>query len=182
MNVPNIAQGAGVVTSPDTQTSGGTAAVARAAASSAPAVSFTRLAWFDTNGDGDIDPRPASDGGDATLLVPSHAVALPTYSRHVQTVGDIRAFKLRPIGESKTGAAPNSAQTRQALDAYQRYGQNAPAPAPTPAPQPTSAPTPTPAPAPAAPVVVSAPSEPTPPSSAPAPDTVNAPAPTATAA
>jgi len=154
MNVPNIAQGPGVVTIPDAQTGGGTAPVARAVAGSATDVSFTRLAWFDTNGDGNIDPRPAADGGDATLLVPSHAVALPTYSRHVQTVGDIRAFKLRPLSD-KSASAPNTAQTRQAIDAYQRYGQAAPAPTPAPAPAPVveavSAPTPpvTPVPTPA---------------------------------
>ena len=139
MNVPNIAQGSGVATTLVAQTGGDTAPVARADASSAANVSLTRLAWFDTNSDGDIDPRPAGDGGDATLLVPSHAVDLPTYSRHVQTTGDIRAFKLRPIAD-KSGAAPNSAQTRQAIDAYQRYGQSAPTP--TPAPAPAAAPPP----------------------------------------
>ncbi len=133
MNVPNIAQGAGVTTIPSAQTGGDSAPVARAVASSEPTVSLTRLAWFDTNGDGDIDPRPATSGGDATLLVPSHAVDLPTYSRHVHTVGDLRAFRLRPL-DDKTGSAPNSAQTRQAIDAYQRYGHTAPTPAATPAP------------------------------------------------
>jgi hypothetical protein len=50
----------------------------------------------------------------------------------VQTTGDIRAFKLRPLGD-KSGTAPNTVQTRQAIDAYQRYGQSAPAPTPAPA-------------------------------------------------
>jgi hypothetical protein len=118
-----------------------TAPLARAE-SQAENVSLTRLAWFDANGDGDIDPRPAGAGGDATLLVPSHAVDLPVFARPATGVS---YHGPRPESSNvKSGAAPNQAQTRQALDAYSRYGQSAPA-APTPAPAPVVVVAPTPA-------------------------------------
>ena len=138
MNVPNIGQGPGGVTAPPWAQTGGDPAVASRAdasndAAPEPEVTFTRLAWFDVNGDGDIDPRSATAGGDATLLVPAHAVDLPTYARKVHTVGDLRAFRLKDQPSGTSAAVPNSAQTRQALDAYQRYGQATPHSA-TPAP------------------------------------------------
>ena len=132
MNVPNIGQGPGSVTAlPRAESGGETALVTRAStgsdvggaqqpAKATPAVSFTRLAWFDTNGDGRIDPRSAAAGGDATLLVPSHAVALSRYSR---SVSGLAALKAREAGND---VAPTTAQTRQAIDAYQRYGQPEP--------------------------------------------------------
>ncbi len=168
MNVPNIGQGIGGVTTLPAQASGTAAADSRPRGVHAPApvqsFSFTRLAWFDINGDGHIDPRSASAGGDATLLVGSREADLPTYSRTVHTVGDIRAFKARDLKATNSSSAsnPTTAQTRQAIDAYQKYGQ-ARATSATAAPTPTaSVPTPAPqhavpAPAPAALAVVALP-------------------------
>ncbi|HWS48339.1 MAG TPA: hypothetical protein VN636_20915 [Acidimicrobiia bacterium] len=41
-------------------------------------------------------------------------------------MGDLRAFRLKDQPSGTPAAVPNSAQTRQALDAYQRYGQATP--------------------------------------------------------
>jgi len=136
MNVPNITQPIGGVTTLPAQTGGTAAAESRTPIVRNPepesSFSFTRLAWFDTNGDGHIDPRAAGAGGDATLLVGSHEVDLPTYSRTIPSVADLRASRARDAGAPRSKAAstpdPTTAQTRQAIDAYQRYGQ-APAPA-----------------------------------------------------
>jgi hypothetical protein len=152
MNVLNISQGIGGVATLPAQTSGTAAGQSRAVdvrpATPTESFSFTRLAWFDINGDGHIDPRAAGAGGDATLLVGSREVDLPTYSRTVHTVGDLRAFKGKgpAKADASTPPTPTSAQTKQAIDAYQRYGQ-APAPAtptPTPTPVPASNAAPTP--------------------------------------
>jgi len=164
MNVPNIRQDPGGVTALPRAVGDGEAhagqqevAAAREHAgtrSGAPSVSFTRLAWFDVNGDGHIDPRSAAAGGDATLLVPSDAVDLPTYSRNVTPLGDTHSAKVdHTEPEDRTAPAGNPAQTNRAVEAYQRYGQ---AQAPTP---PTAAPAPTPiaGPAPTPPVAAGAP-------------------------
>jgi hypothetical protein len=147
MNVPNIRQEPGGVTAlpravGDGESHAGqqTVAAARehaATRSGAPSVSFTRLAWFDVNGDGHIDPRSAAAGGDATLLVPSDAVDLPTYSRNVTPLADTHSGRVtNEEHEGRTAPTGNPAQTNRAVEAYQRYGQtpaaqNA-APAPTP--------------------------------------------------
>ena len=153
MNVPNIGQGIESVTTLPAQASGSAAAESRPSAVRTPArpesFSFTRLAWFDINGDGHIDPRAAGAGGDATLLVGSREVDLPTYSRSVHTVGDIRAFKAKEAKETGRSDAPTptptTAQTRQAIDAYQKYGQAPAADSSTPTPTPVPVPTPAPA-------------------------------------
>jgi hypothetical protein len=88
---------------------------------------FARLAWFDVNGDGHIDNRSPISGGDGTLLVPKHAVRLQLYTREVQK----RELKLSPPAPDAKPATPDGpdevatsdVQTRQAIDAYQRYGQ-----------------------------------------------------------
>jgi hypothetical protein len=139
MNVPNIGQGLGSVTAlPRTAGEGDTAppraesVASGRAGSDSPRVGsdFARLAWFDVNGDGHIDPRSAAAGGDATLLVP-HAVDLPVYSRNVSPSANSRTVRATP---------GNAAQTNRAVDAYQRYGQvSAPAHAPTPSPAPALA-------------------------------------------
>lgn len=145
MNVPNIRQDPGSVTALPRAAADGeriagqqTAAAAREPAgghSAPPSVAFTRLAWFDVNGDGRIDPRSAAAGGDATLLVPSDAVALPTFSRNITPLGDTHAAKAN-VEDPKDRSAPpgNPAQTNRAVEAYQRYGQapSPPAPVPTP--------------------------------------------------
>lgn len=135
MNVPMNIQGPGSVSTLPRQVSGGDAASANRAettvrmrrssdAMQATITSYTRLAWFDVNGDGNIDPRSASAGGDATLLVPAHAVDLPTYSRPVSPGGNTHIGPVRVAGEpSAAGNPPNPARTNRAVDAYQRYGQ-----------------------------------------------------------
>jgi hypothetical protein len=88
---------------------------------------FARLAWFDVNGDGHIDNRSPVAGGDGTLLVPKHTVRLQLYTREVQK----REMKMSPPTTDAEPATPDGtqdvatsdAQTRQAIDAYQRYGQ-----------------------------------------------------------
>jgi hypothetical protein len=99
-----------------------------------PAISFTRLACFDVNGDGSIDTRSAAAGGDATLLVPTHAVDLPTYTRHANPMASGR-----PVRDKDAPPATSSgtaAQANHAAESYQRYGQMPPVatapPAPTP--------------------------------------------------
>jgi hypothetical protein len=175
MNVPNISQGIGGVATLPAQTSGSAAVQSRSAdvrpRAQEESFSFTRLAWFDINGDGHIDPRAAGAGGDATLLVGSREADLPTYSRTVHTVGDIRAFKIRDLKASDPSSAPvpTAAQTRQAIDAYQRYGQASSSagtpPVSMPA-APASAPTPSVVSLPTAAVATDTPAAPTP---APAP-------------
>ena len=120
----------------------------RVAHSPAPTISLTDVAWFDANGDGRIDPRAADDGGDATLLVPSHEVELPTYDRPANPPLDGRAANARleknhaanTLGAPDTSAA---ALARHAVDSYHRYGQVNPptlaAPVAVPAPAPASA-------------------------------------------
>jgi hypothetical protein len=91
-------------------------------AASTSSISLTRLAWFDANGDGQIDTRAAGSGGDATLLVPAHQVDLPTYGRAAHPAAGNRA----PSSARVDGAAAldrNPAQTQRAVAAYERYGQ-----------------------------------------------------------
>ncbi len=101
MNVPAITSGRDptVARPPDTADPAARAPDAVASES----ISFTRVAWFDANGDGVIDNRSATNGGDGTLLLPAHAIDLPRFSRNV--------------------AAAHGAQAQQAIDAYTRYGQ-----------------------------------------------------------
>ncbi len=148
MNVPNITQGPGSIPPlPRAAADGGIPAPAHTDGAAgrarvhAPAagISLTRLAWFDANGDGLIDPRAAGAGGDATLLVPTHEVDLPTWGRPANPVVVGPAAKSREAvgGEAKSPAvAANAAQTQRAVDAYQRYGQTPAAAAPTPDPLP----------------------------------------------
>jgi hypothetical protein len=95
------------------------------------AESFAVVAWFDANGDGRIDGRSSLVGGDGTLLLPAHAVDLPRYSRTVHTADAKTPGRTREGTEPTHDAPPaQSVQARQAIDAYQRYGQstdNAPA-------------------------------------------------------
>jgi hypothetical protein len=135
MNVPNINQvPGGVAAPPRAEAEAGRNARSRLDGETRN-VGFTRLAWFDVNGDGNIDPRSASAGGDATLLVPAHSVDLPTYARAAHTTATTHGAS-SPAPPSSPPPAQNAAQTSRAVDAYQRYGQP-PAPAPVPAPEPT---------------------------------------------
>jgi len=134
MNVPNISQAPGSVALPvRTDATGENVALPRAHRSGSDpgtgrpgrgVVSFTRLAWFDANGDGRIDPRSATAGGDATLLVPADGVDLPTWSRAANPVGAARAG--RDVGSTARPTTLNAAQAGRAADAYQRYGQTSP--------------------------------------------------------
>jgi hypothetical protein len=97
---------------------------------------FTRIGWFDVNGDGSIDGRSALAGGDATLLLP-HVVKVANYSRPVRSAqpqddepvhADQLDGKADPTESAETDGvaqpAPQAgAQTRQAIAAYERYGQ-----------------------------------------------------------
>ena len=141
MNVPNIGQGSGsVVTLP--RENPGSAPNDVQVVKVKDDVDLTHVGWFDANGDGHIDSRSSTDGGDGTLLLPAHAVYLPTYSR---TVARPVAVKAAPVADAKAAppaandvkapppqqvvAPTNDAQTQQAIAAYSRYGQT-----PTPAP------------------------------------------------
>ncbi len=105
---------------------------------------YARVAWFDVNGDGHIDNRSPIAGGDGTLLVPKHAAKVQTYSRevrrqemrfgagitHDQVKVEAKAsadvHTATSSGEPTEAASPSGSsdvQTRQAIDAYQRYGQ-----------------------------------------------------------
>jgi hypothetical protein len=146
MNVPNIIQGAGSVTTlPRPAADGepvasqrGAATPGRSQAEPAPNAHFARLAWFDVNGDGHIDPRSTASGGDATLLVPAHT-DLPTYARTPTKVGGARVTA--DFTPDRVATAPaNAAQTNRAVDAYQRYGQAATLPPPAPVSAPVSVP------------------------------------------
>jgi hypothetical protein len=143
MNVPNIGQGSGgVVTLP--RVNPGSAPNDVQVVKVKDEVDLTSVGWFDANGDGHIDSRSSTDGGDGTLLLPAHAVYLPTYSR---TVARPVAVKAAPVADAKAAAQPaveaqpaeppkqdvappTDAQTQQAVAAYVRYGQ-APVSAPT---------------------------------------------------
>jgi hypothetical protein len=151
MSVSTIGQGPGsVATLPGPQTGGAVALLSRASAPAAVDVApvsgpdldtaFARVAWFDVNGDGHIDNRSPIAGGDGTLIVPKHAAKVQTYSREVRRqemrFGVANQAKVEdssagartkaPSGEpteavSRSGSS--DVQTRQAIDAYQRYGQ-----------------------------------------------------------
>ena len=90
---------------------------------------FARVAWFDVNGDGHIDNRSPLSGGDGTLLVPKHAVRLQLYSREVRqemklpAAHDAHDTAAEPASPAHTDVAASGVATRQAIDAYQRYGQ-----------------------------------------------------------
>lgn len=101
--------------------------------------SFTRIGWFDVNGDGSIDGRSPMAGGDGTLLLP-HVVKVATHSRPARATASndapVHADDLdgkadaAPVSETEPQAvaqpAPKAeAQTRQAIAAYERYGQPA---------------------------------------------------------
>jgi hypothetical protein len=129
MNVTTIGRGLGG-SPPSTQTESAVQTVAPVASQSD--AGFVRIAWFDLNGDGHIDNRNPLNGGDGTLIVPKHAVDVPTYSRSVRRAESrLGVAKSTDHTASKAEAEPvrsdpapvSDAQTRQAIDAYQRYGQ-----------------------------------------------------------
>lgn len=99
--------------------------------------SFTRIGWFDVNGDGSIDGRSPMAGGDGTLLLPQ-VVKVANHARPVRNApsndAPVHADQLDGKAEVQPGAdtggvaepAPKAdVQTRQAIAAYERYGQPA---------------------------------------------------------
>lgn len=130
MNVPTINQGLGGPGAAPAAEAVAIAARSRVDAQ-ARSANFARLAWFDVNGDGSIDPRSAASGGDATLLVPAHAVDLPTYARPAHAIAIVHG------GAAAASAPPvvSAAQTNRAVVAYQRYGDAPATPPPPPQPQ-----------------------------------------------
>jgi hypothetical protein len=148
MNVPNIGQSSGsaavlartqrndvVVSLREGSRSGAFESSVQQRTKEANAA-FTRIGWFDANGDGSIDGRSALAGGDATLLLP-HVVKVANYSRPVRSAqpqddepvhADQLDGKADPTESAETDGvaqpAPQAgAQTRQAIAAYERYGQ-----------------------------------------------------------
>jgi hypothetical protein len=148
MTVSSIGQGPGsVVTLPGLQTGSVgslTSERDRVPANSAgrspesrpkPDAAVVRLAWFDLNGDGVIDNRSSIAGGDGTLIVNKHA-SHPELSHRVARRFSVdaepqphdepaKADGTKRAPEPQHTAAPvvNDVQTRQAISAYQRYGQ-----------------------------------------------------------
>jgi hypothetical protein len=120
MNVPTIGQGPGSVTLPDPR-AGGSPPVGRGSGSDAE---VGRLAWFDVNGDGQIDARSPLAGGDATLIVPAHVAHLTTYSREVRRTEEPDEQR-EVVRDTAPEAAASDVTTRHAIDAYARYGQPA---------------------------------------------------------
>lgn len=74
-------------------------------------VPFTRVSWCDLNGDGRVDTRSALQGGDATMLVPTHdaatsnRAALPLQSQAAQPVDYPYLFASERRGYTTVGAA-----------------------------------------------------------------------------
>lgn len=124
MNVPTIGQGPGSVTAfsgPRTNTQ-----VDEPRPNADP--EFNWVGWFDLHGTGQIVNRSPAAGGDGVMIVPA-VVHVPTYTRTVHRAHasestpahDATPETANAAGESKA-PPPTEVQTRQAIDAYQRYG------------------------------------------------------------
>ena len=126
MNVPTIGQGPGSVTAFSSPRANTQADQPRPSEDA----EFNWVGWFDLHGTGHIINRSAASGGDGVMIVPS-VVHVPTYSRtvhHAQTseshAHDALLEAAKDAGKTKV-PPPTEVQTRQAIDAYQRYGQDA---------------------------------------------------------
>jgi hypothetical protein len=86
-------------------------------ANAVPQVSLTRVGCFDVNADGTIDTRSALEGGDATLLLPTHSIDLPTFARPAPS-----ATPPQPTGP--TNRRSTGATFGDATSAYRRYGDD----------------------------------------------------------
>jgi hypothetical protein len=133
MNVSSIGQGPGSVLAlpgPRTEQAADTATSSRGSKTDGGVV---RLAWFDLNGDGRIDSRSSISGGDGTLIVNAHA-SQPLFTHNVKREAALQpAVKTDSPKSNEPAPAPEPApasdvQTRQAISAYQRYGQPTDAP------------------------------------------------------
>ncbi len=131
MNVPTIGQGpggVGVFTGPRAERHGDPAD--QTGQSDAPRpredAGFNWVGWFDLHGTGRIVNRSPASGGDGVMIVPS-IVHVPTYTRtvHHARPTESHAHDATPAAAhaADTKAPPTEVQTRQAIDAYQRYGQ-----------------------------------------------------------
>jgi hypothetical protein len=81
------------------------------------AAALARVAWFDLNGDGNIDNRNPLEGGDGTMLVPAHTADVTTYARAAKP-RDAESKESEP----KWAEPANGARTQRVIDAYHRYG------------------------------------------------------------
>ena len=121
MRLPNI--------QPNTSTAPPTARAIGPRASTtvqASQVSLTAVACFDLAEDGEINTRPALDGGDATLLLPSHAIDLPTWP-HPALLPSAKPASIANAGPAST--RPDTATHvahGHAAAAYGRYGETTP--------------------------------------------------------
>lgn len=134
MNVPTISQGPGgvsVFTGPRAE---GQVEVDQTAQPDAPRphpdAGFNWVGWFDGHGTGRIVNRSPASGGDGVMIVPS-VVHVPTYTRAAHHAKATESSNARDAMPTRTAqvvedkAPPSDVQTRQAIDAYQRYGQPA---------------------------------------------------------
>ena len=126
MNVSSIGQGPGSVLAlpgPQTERAAQPAPSSRGSKTDGGVV---RLAWFDMNGDGHIDSRSSLSGGDGTLIVNAHA-SHPLFTHNVKRDAQQQpAVKTESPTSNEPAPQPAPAsdvQTRQAINAYQRYGQ-----------------------------------------------------------
>jgi hypothetical protein len=127
MNVSSIGQGPGSVLAlpgPRTERAAEAAPSSRGSKTDGGVV---RLAWFDLNGDGHIDSRSSISGGDGTLIVNAHA-SQPLFTHNVKRSAQqqpaVKTESPTPSSEPAPQPVPaGDVQTRQAINAYQRYGQ-----------------------------------------------------------
>ena len=133
MNVPTIGQGpGGVGVFTGSRADGQGDHIDQTAQSDAPRsrpdAGFNWVGWFDLHGTGRIVNRSPASGGDGVMIVPS-VVHVPTYTRavHHAKAAEPAAHDAGPEAAAAAGtkAPPTEVQTRQAIDAYQRYGQAA---------------------------------------------------------
>jgi hypothetical protein len=96
-----------------------------------PTISLTNVVGIEINDNADIDPRSALEGGDATLLVPSHAIDLPTRP-HRALHHEVHRTQTGTYGPNTVPSrTARTAAIRRAVGVYQHYGQPPP-PGPAP--------------------------------------------------
>jgi hypothetical protein len=122
MNVTTIGQGPGSVVTLRAPREAGDHPAERG---SEQAAALARVAWFDLNGDGNIDNRNPLEGGDGTMLVPAHTADVTAYPRAARP-RDAESALPPPV----TVNPANGARTQRVIDAYQRYGDAPKTPTP----------------------------------------------------
>jgi hypothetical protein len=125
MNVPTIGQGPGGVVASAGPRADNQPDAPRPNADAA----FNWVGWFDLHGTGRIVNRSPASGGDGVMIVPS-VVHVPTYTRAVHHAKTTASSPADARQHDDPKPPPSGVQTRQALDAYARYGaadvENAP--------------------------------------------------------